>query len=259
MLYRIARELADAGKKVCVTTTTKMFLPSAEHAEQGCPDAVLIKNEYVNMIEGLKLHFEAREDVGKVVFVASKTLERSEPDSRIKVQGIPEEWPGRLLAEEGLCDAVIVEADGARHCPFKAPGPHEPCIPAESTAVVAVAGVDALGTALHEDNVCRASMVAGVTGHTEGDIVDAGMVSRVLGDRGLWKVPPGSAFVAVVNKCDDEDRIQLARAVVDKMDTLKERIPGPDAALICGNQEGQHASTKHSFSFRMYEGIAYSL
>ena len=179
MLYSIARELAKAGKNVCVTTTTKMYLPTLEHSEQeqGCPDAVLINADYNAAVEGLQIHFDAGES-GKVVFLASTLLE-GEADSRTKVKGIPEDWAGRLLSE-GICDAVIVEADGARHLPFKAPAHNEPCIPAETSIVIAVAGVDALGSVLNEENVCRASMVAMVTGHDQGDQVDAAMIARYM-------------------------------------------------------------------------------
>ncbi len=42
-------------------------------------------------------------------------------------------------------DHVLVEADGARAMPFKAPGPFEPVVPAATTLMISVIGADALG------------------------------------------------------------------------------------------------------------------
>jgi hypothetical protein len=39
-------------------------------------------------------------------------------DKKRKVDGVPADWPSRLLAA-GVCDVVLVEADGARKLPFK--------------------------------------------------------------------------------------------------------------------------------------------
>jgi hypothetical protein len=53
-------------------------------------------------------------------------------------------WPEALLAA-GCCDVVIVEADGARKLPFKAPAENEPVLPEGAAVVLVVAGADATG------------------------------------------------------------------------------------------------------------------
>ena len=50
----------------------------------------------------------------------------------------------RLLAEMHA-DVTLIEADGARCLPFKAPKPWEPVIPEETTDIVLVMGMDAEG------------------------------------------------------------------------------------------------------------------
>ena len=54
-----------------------------------------------------------------------------------KVQGVPPALLDRIAAHPAV-DAVIVEADGSRRLPFKAPAPHEPVIPASATIVVPI-------------------------------------------------------------------------------------------------------------------------
>ena len=63
--------------------------------------------------------------------------------------GVPAELPARLLAREGV-DWVVVEADGSRMLPVKAPAAHEPVVPAETDLLVAVAGIDALAGSIRE-------------------------------------------------------------------------------------------------------------
>ena len=61
-----------------------------------------------------------------------------------KAEGIPVDVPGRLLSRTDV-DYVLVEADGSRMRPCKAPAKHEPVIPPQTTLVVPVVGIDALG------------------------------------------------------------------------------------------------------------------
>ena len=49
-----------------------------------------------------------------------------------------------------LADAALVEADGARRLPLKAPAEHEPVIPREARLVVAVLGLDGIGKPIAE-------------------------------------------------------------------------------------------------------------
>lgn len=53
--------------------------------------------------------------------------------------------PRRCDVLFGRVDHVLVEADGARSMPFKAPGTFEPIVPSATTMMVSVIGADALG------------------------------------------------------------------------------------------------------------------
>jgi molybdenum cofactor cytidylyltransferase len=53
--------------------------------------------------------------------------------------------PGRCDALFDRVDHVLVEADGARSLPFKAPGTFEPVVPSATTMMISVIGADALG------------------------------------------------------------------------------------------------------------------
>ncbi len=61
-----------------------------------------------------------------------------------KVQGVLPEFLDRIAAQPAV-DVVIVEADGSRRLPFKAPAQHEPVIPTSTTVLMPVVGLDVLG------------------------------------------------------------------------------------------------------------------
>ncbi len=42
------------------------------------------------------------------------------------------------LVQRPECDVILIEADGSRGMPLKAPDEHEPCIPKSSCCVIAV-------------------------------------------------------------------------------------------------------------------------
>jgi hypothetical protein len=96
---------------------------------------------------------------------------------------------------------VVVEADGARGRPAKAPADHEPVIPATSTVVVCVIGADALGRVI-ADQCHRPLRVAAVVGCEPYERLTPERAARLLtSDRGGRKSVPGSArFVVVITK-----------------------------------------------------------
>ena len=106
LIFAWARELADAGKSVVITTTTHMYRPE-------------------------------RMEEGNIRIVVSDDPER--PD---KVTAPPAEILEGLREK---ADVVLIEADGSRRMPLKWPADREPVIPDYTDITVCVAGLSALG------------------------------------------------------------------------------------------------------------------
>ncbi|MEZ5246359.1 MAG: selenium cofactor biosynthesis protein YqeC [Acidimicrobiales bacterium] len=124
----------------------------------------------------------------------------------------------------GLADQVVLEADGSRRMPFKAPASHEPVVPATTTTLVACVGAAALGHPIGQ--VChRPELVAAIAGCGVDDELDAERLARVLLDpAGSRKgCPPGARFVVVVNQVTDRHRPLLERV---------DELLGDEAAVI---------------------------
>lgn len=99
-------------------------------------------------------------------------------------------------------DVTLVEADGARRLPFKAPLPHEPVIPESATLCVPVAGVDVVGMPFDEDHVYNPQAMSAQYGYLFGEKVRYPWVASVLRDRelGLRNVPDQARVIALLNK-----------------------------------------------------------
>ena len=103
-------------------------------------------------------------------------------------------------------DAVVIEADGSRRLPFKAPAAHEPVIPTSTTIVVPVVGLDVVGRPLTAEHVHRPERVAALTGAEIGDPVTPAMIATVLAhpDGGSKAIPASARLVPFLNKAEDE-------------------------------------------------------
>lgn len=120
LLFALAAALPG---RVVVTTTTRIFTAQISLAPAVCYAADLSE-----LGELLKAH--------RVCLVVGDVAGE-------KATGVDPDLPAALLARPDV-DTVLVEADGSRMRPIKAPAEHEPVIPDGVTLLVAVAGLDAL-------------------------------------------------------------------------------------------------------------------
>ncbi|HVA23281.1 MAG TPA: selenium cofactor biosynthesis protein YqeC [Chloroflexota bacterium] len=197
IVLQLAREARAAGLRTLVTVTTKMFPP--DEAEFGPV-----------MLDAAQL-----EGKGLAVFAAGKD------DVSGKLLGIdPDAIPGGF-------DLVLVEADGAQRKPLTAPRDYEPAIPASASAVLAVAGLDAIGqpvAAMH-----RPEVISQLTELPADAPVTAQVIATVLSHpRGNTRGRPESARVVyILNKADDELCLQQAKQIVGL-------LPGPAVVTVEG-------------------------
>ncbi|MCZ7546262.1 MAG: selenium cofactor biosynthesis protein YqeC [Anaerolineae bacterium] len=124
-LFRLGHELAAEGWRVLATTTTRM---AAEELRMASSTLALGANGHDATVR------DVWRQLNRYGFVL--TYNRV---SRGKVIGLAPnavEW----LIDRVNSDALLIEADGARRLPFKAPQPHEPVVPDGTTLMVPVAG-----------------------------------------------------------------------------------------------------------------------
>jgi len=194
-LFRLARELADFQScRVLVTTTTKMYVPSARDYP-----TVLLRE------------FKSLDDLFAstgIVTVGADIL----PEN--KLEGLQPEVVDSLRTV-GAANFILVEADGSRGLSLKAPGLREPIIPGSATTVVIVAGLDVLGKELSSSTVHRSELAAVMLNCRQGIILDEWAVAALLTHpRGTARcVPPGAKTVFLLNKLDTVDQSRALKLV----------------------------------------------
>ena len=188
LMSALAKTGRESGKRVVTTTTTKLW----HHEALSSPRVVLIRSDVSwkeDLREGLR--------TGGHVFVAESLLASG------KVQGIDPYLADALFREEDI-DYLIVEADGAAGHPIKAHADHEPVIPASTTTVVALIGLEALGRPLSPETVFRENLFREITGCDAGGRLSAPILTGLFSHpRGLFKGAPDKAKrVVFLNKSD---------------------------------------------------------
>ena len=113
---------------------------------------------------------------------------------------------------QGLAEHVLIEADGSRGLPLKAPAVHEPALPQGVALTLAVAGMDCAGHRIAEA-AHRPAIYAALAGAGENEQITPEMVARVLTHpQGQAKGVSGR-LAFVLNQADTSAKLAFARAV----------------------------------------------
>ena len=127
--------------------------------------------------------------------------------------GVSQQLPARWL-EHASVDWVVVEADGSRMLPVKAPAAHEPVVPRETDLLVAVAGIDALAGPIR-DVAHRPELVSALSGLDADECLTPEALAEVLSSPqgGLKNLPDSARAALLLNKVETPDQLEDARRV----------------------------------------------
>jgi probable selenium-dependent hydroxylase accessory protein YqeC len=103
-----------------------------------------------------------------------------------------------------LFDYILVEADGSKSRPVKAPAEWEPVYPALTRLILGVVGLDCLGKPVAEENVHRSALFMQIAGAGPEDLITAGHLFQLIHHPlGLFRhAPQGVQRVVLFNKAD---------------------------------------------------------
>lgn len=135
LMYALARELAEQGKRVAVATTTRIFRPDARQCAHVVTDGDLEKIRTLLDTAHL-VTVGTPADGGKLAAPAMELL--------------------HFLRDNA--DFLLVEADGSRCLPVKVPNESEPVMLPWTTHTLAVNGLSALGRPLWQ--ICHRAGIA---------------------------------------------------------------------------------------------------
>jgi len=194
LLFALAERLPG---RVVLTTTTRIFAAQMDLAERVCS---LDDAGWSNELEA----FEK-----SLLVVGGVEGERA--------VGVPPGLPAELL-ERPRVDWVVVEADGSRMRPVKAPADHEPVIPDQTSLLVIAVGIDALSDSI-EQVAHRPRLVSDITGLSTSQRLSPESLAKLLtSPRGGLKDAPDDARVAVlINKVESPAQHEAADATAVAM------------------------------------------
>jgi len=185
-MFQLAR---DFGSRVILTTTTHLALDQLEQAE---------KHFIVKSVEDLPSEIlDVEENI--LIFtgpqVEPNRVKGPDQDILIQLAALAEKWGSPLL----------IEADGARQLPIKAPAEHEPPIPDFVDTVIVVIGLSGLGKPLNEKWVHRPEIFSKLVGLSPGaEISSQHLAAAITSPRGgLKNIPTTARKLLLINQIDN--------------------------------------------------------
>jgi len=206
LLVGLGYELAEAGWRVLATTTTRLSTDQLDlfpctMAAGAAPQAI---SEALTEHQFVLLHEQIRSGY---------------------VYGPPVEWTRQLL-DSVDSDILLVEADDAAGLPFKAPMADEPQVPLETSVVISVASLRALGLPLDSDHVYNPAAMIDRYGFVENSPVKSPWLAQVLRDEelGLRGVPADARVVVFLNQTPERGFMRGRARMIARLSLQSERI-----------------------------------
>lgn len=205
LLYALARELAQQGKLVITTTTTKIFPPSP--SDSPCLFISSKREDLEAFILGEGTGF-------RHITLASGRSKKGN-----KLLGLEPDLISCLSGLEPVT-YTIVEADGAAGRSLKAPDiKYEPVIPSCTTLLVPLIGIDILGRPFSEDYVFRSQIALKLAHIKPGEPVTFDMIVDLMTHKNgiLHAYPEGVKIIPFINKADLDKGLNKSRILARKI------------------------------------------
>ena len=178
-LFWLAEYFYKQGKRVLITTTTRMFLPAPSHYRE-----LILEADPVRQLT----RCQQLPDEPTLVALFSHIDQASG-----KVAG-PTPQQIDLIKGQQRFDLILVEADGANHKLLKVPALHEPCIPQSSDWVIALTGGAMVGAKADPQQIHRWAEFQALCGIEAGDPLDWALFHKLLSHpQGVFKGTPAKA------------------------------------------------------------------
>ena len=116
----------------------------------------------------------------------------------------------------GAC--VLIEADGAKGRPCKAPADYEPVLHPDTVLVLSVYGLQAIGAAI-EDSCLRVDKVEEILGKSGQDILTTHDIAILAASRkgGRKGVASSMDYQVILNQADDERLKEAAAGIGEEL------------------------------------------
>ena len=211
-MFQLAKEYAGIGKRVIVTTSTRIFRPEGYE--------VVLENQ-PQWLEQL-MEF-AKEPGGNILVTAAEEIEWkkgkhdnfSVDKAKKKLKGMEPQKIGKLSE---YCDVLLIEADGSKGLPVKIPAEHEPVIIPETQVVIGCAGLTAVGKIVQD--VCfRSEQLEQMQ---KEKMTEKFLANIMLSESGSRKNVGKRAYRILLNQMDGNQEKCAAERTAEWIDRLNQ-------------------------------------
>lgn len=197
------KQRKPGGAPVILTTSTHLAIEQCDQADihRKIQSAEEIASNPTSLIPGINLFTGTQVKEGRIIG----------PD------------PDALQAIYDLAEAsnlpLLIEADGSRMHPLKAPAEHEPVIPPWINHVLVCAGLSGLGKPLDQATVHRPEIYAQLASLGPGEPITPEAIVKVLANPlgGLKGIPPSARRSALLNQADTPQKQAVARRMAEQL------------------------------------------
>jgi molybdenum cofactor cytidylyltransferase len=209
-LFQLARELQSQivnRKSSIITTTTHL---GAWQVSQADRHLIVTENAPLPELDSLD---------GIILVTGALDGDRFTPPPRQTLDHLRDHCAARGLS-------LLIEADGARGRPLKAPAAHEPAIPDFVDTVIVVAGLSGLGVPLTDDFVHRPHLFSTLSGLPLNESVTPEALVRMLThpEGGLKNIPSRARRVVLLNQADTPELEsiggRMAKTLLNEFDSV---------------------------------------
>lgn len=215
-LIALGHELAASGLRVLATTTTRINI-----------DHLDLMPYTTRLDEGIS-HLSLALGQNRFVFLYTKVRAG-------QVYGLSTEQIAKLL-DSVDSDVMLVEADDSRGKAIKAPKADEPVIPAETTLVIPMASMSALGQPLNDEYVYNPEAIDERYGFGLGNRIKSPWVAQVLRDEelGLRGIPEKARVVAFLNRTSPQGYHRARARLIAQFILRSPRVQGVALGSVRG-------------------------
>lgn len=199
-MFRLAYDFASG---VLVTTSTHLSITQSRFAD---------RRHVIRRTADLIPLFE--EDINGVVLLMGDIIDNG------RISGLSPELLDQIKHyADRLGLPILIEADGSRSFPIKAPAEHEPAIPAWANHVVVVAGLNGIGQPLDGEHIHRPELYSACTGLPLGEIVTSESLIRELmhPQGGLKNIPDTARKSLILNQADTLESQAMAAGMAARL------------------------------------------